>query len=132
MRRRHGFSLIELLVVIAIIAVPIALLFPAVRAAHEAARRVQWVNHLKQISIALHNYAGALGTFRSAGIIAPMTNYWVCRATGPNMPTRPGHYRYSTLVMIMPFSELTNGFNAVNFNIPPYDVNGNDMPQNTT
>jgi hypothetical protein len=32
----------------------------------------------------------------------------------------------------MPFPEQGNGFNAMNFNIPLYDVNGDDMPQNTT
>ena len=132
MRRQRGFTLIELLVVIAIIAVLIALLLPAVQAAREAARRMQCVNNLKQIGIALHNYNGALGAFPSAGIIAPMTNYWVCCATGPNLPTWPGHYRYSSLVQIMPFTEQGDGFNAMNFNIPLYDVNGNDMPQNTT
>jgi prepilin-type N-terminal cleavage/methylation domain-containing protein/prepilin-type processing-associated H-X9-DG protein len=109
--RRRGFTLIELLVVIAIIAVLIALLLPAVQAAREAARRIQCVNNLKQIGIALHGYHDVDNVFPANG------NMDLTGGGGNNPPNiwgeRSTHYTWR--VMILPFMEEGNTFNTMNF-----------------
>lgn len=52
-----GFSLVELLVVISIVAVLIALLLPSLEKARGAARTVQCSSHLRQFTLAIHQYA---------------------------------------------------------------------------
>jgi prepilin-type N-terminal cleavage/methylation domain-containing protein/prepilin-type processing-associated H-X9-DG protein len=58
-KSRRGFTLVELLVVIAVIGILVSLLFPAVQAAREAARRVTCKNHLKQLALGVLNFEAA-------------------------------------------------------------------------
>ncbi len=60
---RRGFSVIEFIAVIAIIVFVIAMLLPAMQFAREAARRTQCQNNLRQISLAMHNYAEQIEVF---------------------------------------------------------------------
>ena len=70
-QRRAAFTLIELLVVIAIIAALLALLLPAVQQAREAARRTTCRDNLKQLGLALHNYAETHRTFPPGYLYRP-------------------------------------------------------------
>lgn len=63
---RRGLTLIEFLVVLAVLAVLIAFLMPTTRRTRGGARRAQCKNNLKQIALALHNYADAYGALPPA------------------------------------------------------------------
>ncbi len=54
---RRGFTLIELLVVMSIIALLASLILPAVMSAREAGRRTQCLNNIRQIGMAVSNWA---------------------------------------------------------------------------
>src|SRR5947209_4713224 len=119
-RRRSGFTLIELLVVIAIIAVLIALLLPAVQAAREAARRMQCVNNLKQVGIALHNYHSRHDTF-------PMA----CSSGVTTLPyTFAAQQNWGVLALILGDIEGGPLYNAINFNFSA--LGGDAAPRNAT
>ncbi len=95
-RRSQGFTLIELLVVIAIIAVLIGLLLPAVQKVREAAARLESQNNLKQMGLAITNYAT-----QRKGKLPPLYRLGAIGAT----PTET-----SVFVAILPYLEQEQVF----------------------
>ncbi len=63
---RCGYSVAGVFVVVCIVMILVALFLPAPRRARHAARRSQCKNNLKQIGLALHNYADVHGSLPPA------------------------------------------------------------------
>ncbi|MBC7815503.1 MAG: DUF1559 domain-containing protein [Planctomycetaceae bacterium] len=98
-RDRSGFTLIELLVVITIISILMALLLPAVQSAREAARRAQCKNNLKQMGLALQNYA------ETHQLLPPGVGG--VSASGAGSGGDPNDQRLSGIVFLLPYLEQT-------------------------
>jgi len=104
--KRSAFTLIELLVVIAIIGVLVGLLLPAVQQAREAARRASCRNNLKQMGLALHNYADQHNRLPSSSTSQIDFGVW-----SPN-PTQ--YHLQSWATMILPFIDQAPLYNTIN------------------
>lgn len=119
MCRNGGFTLIELMVAILIIGVLCSLLVPAVATSREAARRMQCVSNLKQLTLAAANYEAAHGAYP----------YGV----GGGAPPGPGRVpRWSTHAQLLVGLEQSNVYDAINFSGVAWLSDPVYGPQNST
>ena len=113
---RNAFTLVELLVVIAIIGILIGLLLPAVQSAREAARRMSCSSKLKQLSLAMHNFADTKDGDIPYGFGRPAAEV----PTGNDRTNRAWNLnamRWSGVIDMLPFFEqnaLYEQFTAAN------------------
>ena len=103
---RRGFSLVEVLVVIAVVGVVCAMLLPAVMAAREASRRLQCLNHLRQVGLALHQYHDSAGSLPMGYVAGPSPD---------PLETAPG---WGWAALVLPSLDQAPLYQSANFDLP--------------
>ena len=129
--RREAFMLVELLVVITIIGILIALLPAGRQAAREAARRMTCSNQIRQLGLALHNYAQANKSVFPMGTVCTTSGgtagypYDVWTEAGSGGTTTAGNHGTGWILRILPFLEQSPLYQNWDFTT---NVSGNIAP----
>jgi len=108
--RPAGFTLVELLVVIAIIGILIALLMPSVQSARESGRRTQCASNMRNVAIAVRNYATREGVLPAAGVVDE---------TKASFDPKSGN-QLSWVVLILPMLDQENLFDRFDVTKPVF------------
>jgi hypothetical protein len=98
--RRNGFTLFQLLILIALFAMGFALLLPAIANARLQAARMASANNMKQLGLAVHNYAATYNDFFPPGM---------------------DKLGFSAAAYLLPYIEQANVFNQIDFKQAPTD-----------
>jgi prepilin-type N-terminal cleavage/methylation domain-containing protein/prepilin-type processing-associated H-X9-DG protein len=116
-RDRTGFTLIEILIVITIIGILLGLTIPAIQRSRESGRRLQCMNNLRQIGIAIQAFQTVHGFFPPA---------WPSESEKGGVVIRS---LYSPQLQILSFLDQDTVTRSINFTL---SSDPGDAPQNLT